>query len=125
MLGDDTRHEALLTGVTAEDVGKAGREHYPEAEVTQSPHGMLSARPGSEVGTGDENRGALECGLIEDELGILTPAGEQRVFKSGLGHSLEEHSGNDLVSVDRRSLQRRGDTGVRGESVHLRPPIPG
>ena len=97
-------------------------EHDLEAEVAQRPDGVLAAGAGAEVGAGDEDARALVGGLVEDELGVLAPAGEQRVFEAGLGDPLQVDGGDDLVGVDVRALERHGDAGVGRELVHIRPP---
>ena len=81
-LGDDAGDEALLARVPAEDVGESRAQDDLESEVAQRPDGVLAAGAGAEVGPGDEDRRALVGGLVEHELGVLAPAGEQRVFEA-------------------------------------------
>src|SRR5690625_2946687 len=118
VLGQLGGHQALLAGVAAEDVGEAGGEHGLEAVVAQRPHRVLTRGAGAEVGAGHEHRAPAVCGLVQHEVGIAAPGGEQPVVEAGLGHALEVDGGDDLVGVDVAAAQRDSDAGVGGEGFH-------
>ena len=121
LLGHGAREEALLAGVAAEDVGEARRDHGREAEVAQRPHGVLAAGARAEVGARDEDLGALVGGLVEDEVGVLTPRVEQGVIEARLGDALEELGRDDLVGVDvvTHHIHRAGKYRLHGGMLAL------
>src|SRR5699024_4697443 len=118
VLGQLGGHQALLAGVAAEDVGEAGGQHGLEAVVAQRPHRVLTRGAGAEVGAGHEHRALAVRGLVQHEVGIAAPGGEQSVVEAGLGHALEVDGGDDLVGVDVAAAQRDSDAGVGGEGFH-------
>ena len=71
----------------------------PKSRSAQTACSRLDPVPKS--GPATRMRRAGVRGLVEDELGILTPAGEQRVLEAGLGDPLEVDRRDDLVGVDR------------------------
>lgn len=79
---------------------------------------MLARGARTEVGTGDQNRGALALRLVEDEVLVLAPGLEEPVLEAVPGHLLEPVGGDDLVGVDVAAAQRDGPAGVRGECFH-------
>ena len=53
--------------------------------------------------------------LVEHEVRVSAPCVEQGVIEAGLGHALQEHSGNDLVGIDVGASQRHAHAGQCGE----------
>src|SRR5207249_7549530 len=58
------------------------RSHGFEAVVLQRPHRVLAGGAGAEVGAGDQDRGALPLGAVEDEGLVLAPGLEQPVLET-------------------------------------------
>ena len=117
-LGDDAGHQALLPGVSAENIGELGGEDNAEAVVFERPHRVLARGAGAEVRSGDQD-GALPVGvLVEDEVGVGAPGGEEGILEAGSGDALEVDGRDDLVGVDVGAAQRNADAGVRGELFH-------
>src|SRR5690606_18176931 len=56
--------------------------------------------------------------LVQDEVGVSTPSGEQAVFEPGAGHPLEVDGGDDLVGVHVAVAQRNRTAGVDSELLH-------
>ena len=115
---DDAREQALLAGVASEDVRESGGEDNLEAVVLERPHGVLTRRAGAEVGAGHEHRTVRVLGLVEDEVRVASPSGEERVLEAGLGDALEVDGRDDLVGVDVGAAQGNAYAGVGGELLH-------
>src|SRR4051812_7802147 len=79
---------------------------------------MLTARPGTEVGTGQQYGDAGVLRLVEDEVRIAAPGGEQPVLEPAAGHPLQVGRRDDLVGVDVAAAQGDGPAGVGGEGFH-------
>ena len=107
LLVDDGDQQAGLARVAAEDVAEPGADDDPEAVVLQGPDGVLARRAGAEVGPGDQDRRAGVLRLVEHEVGVVAPGGEQPVLEAGLGDPLEVDRRDDLVGVDVAAPQRQ------------------
>src|SRR5690606_2489296 len=105
VFGDLSGKQALLAGVSAEDVSEARAEHRGETVVAQGPDGVLTTGAGAEVGARDEHARVLELRLVQHEVRVLSPRVEERVVETCLRHSFEEDGGDDLVGVDVRPRQ--------------------
>ena len=85
---------------------------------------MLTRRTAAKVFAGDENGGATVPRLIQNKIRVrfsirqVAPIKEQEFAKPGPFNSLEELLGNDLISVDVRTIERNNEAGVFGERVH-------
>src|SRR5206468_12278897 len=99
---------ARLRAVVAKDVAEARRDHGPEAVVHQRPHRVLAGRPGAEVRACQQDRGAGVLRLVEDEVPLVAPLGEEPSTKAGALHALEPLARDDLVGIDVRAFQRYG-----------------
>src|SRR5437763_15007774 len=95
-----------LGAVGAEDVGEARGDHSLEAVVLQGPHGVFARRPGTEVGSGHENGGALVAVAVEDETGVVAPLREQAPAEPSALHPLEPVPRDDLVGIAVGSVER-------------------
>lgn len=72
-----------------------------------------------EFGAGDQNLALTGVfRLVEHEVRVSAPCVEQGVIEAGLGHALQEHSGNDLVGIDVGAAQRHAHAGQCGEFFH-------
>ena len=88
---------------------------------SSAQHGVLAGGAGAEVGAGHEDRGAGVLRLVEHEVRLVGPPGdEEAVLEAGAGDPLEVLGRDDLVGVDVRPAQRGGGAGVGGEGVHRR-----
>src|SRR5207302_10741736 len=94
------RDQAGLGAVRAEDVGEAGRDDGPEAEVPEGPHGVLPRGATAEVGPGDQDHRTLVLGPVEHEAGVLPPLAEEALAEARALDALEPVAGDDLVGVD-------------------------
>ena len=110
--------QALLTRVAAENISETGRDNDLEAVVAQRPHGVLTRGTGAEVGAGHQNATVLVGLLVQDELGVLAPVGEERVVEAGLGHALEVDRGDNLIGINIRRTQRHANAGVLNNGFH-------
>src|SRR5690554_5307356 len=115
----DRGEQALLARVAAEDVREARREHGPEAVVLERPHGVLARGARPEVGARDEHGAGLVGVLVEHEVGVAAPRGEQRVLETRARDALEVDGRDDLVGVDVAAAQRDPDAGVGRELLHV------
>ena len=108
-LGDTThRHETVLRRVVAEDVAEARRDHGLEAELLDRPHRVLARGAGAEVRAGDEDRRAGEPLVVEHELRVVAPLGEQALLEAGALDPLQPVARDDLVGVDVAAVERHG-----------------
>ena len=84
---------------------------------------MLARGAGAEVRAGDEDRRAGVLGLVEDEVGVVPPLGEQPRAEAGALDALQPLAGDDLVGVDVGAVERDGPPGDdRGRgSIRLAP----
>ena len=117
-LVDGRGDEAHLSGVVAEDVGEAWREHCREAVVHQRPHRVLTRRARSEVRTRDEDVGARVALLVEHEVGVLAPFGEQPRAEPGALDPLQPVARDDLIGVDVGPHQRHRAPGDDSNRFH-------
>src|SRR5690606_21885684 len=107
-----------LRCVGAEDVPEARRDDDPEPVLLQRPDGVLAGRAGAEVGTGDQDARALVLRLVQDEVGVLAPGGEQALVEPGAADLLEPDGGECLGGVDVAAAQEDRAPGVGGERFH-------
>ena len=114
------RHEAVLRAVVAEDVGEAGRDHHVEAVVLDGPDRVLPARPGAEVVPGHQHGGADEALVVEHEVAVVAPLGEQALAEAGALHALEPVARDDLVGVDVGAGQRHRRPADGAHGLHAR-----
>ena len=118
-LGSDLhREQALLGAVVAEDVGEPGGDDRFEAVVHERPHGVLTGGAGAEVVPGHQNGGAHVLGMVEDEVAVVAPFGEQPGTETGALDALEPVRGDDLVGVDVGAVERHGAPGDDGDGLH-------
>src|SRR5690606_815984 len=66
----------------------------------------------------DEHGAVLVRIVVEDEVRLGPPAGEQRILEARAGDALEVDGRDDLVGVDVRPAQRHPDTRVDGQLLH-------
>src|ERR1700730_6927550 len=87
---EDYRQEAVLQRVVAEDVGEGGRDHRLEAEVGKRPHRVLARAAASEVGPGDQDRGAFEARLVEHValVRLIAPVVKEPLAQAAANHGL-------------------------------------
>src|SRR5690606_9147075 len=57
-------------------------------------------------------------GVVQDEVGVLPPRGEQTLLETGAAHPLQPDGRDDLVGVHVAAPQRYGPAGVCGERFH-------
>ena len=119
LLRHNRGQHAVLGGVAVEDVGEARRDDHAETVIVQRPHGVLAGGADAEFGAGDQNLALTGVfRLVEHEVRVSAPCVEQGVIEAGLGHALQEHSGNDLVGIDVGAAQRHAHAGQCGEFFH-------
>src|SRR5699024_11016972 len=61
--------------------------------------------------------------IVQHEVGVIAPSGEQAVFEAGTGDSFEVDRRDDLVGVDVAAAQWNADAGVGGELLHDDLPV--
>ena len=98
-----------------------GDEHDPEAVVLQRPDGVLAGRAGAEVGPGDEHRGALVLGAVEDERRVVRARPRTGPSPKPVRLTCLSQTAGMIWSVS-TSLRRSGThaAGVDGELLHGR-----
>ncbi len=116
--GDLHREQALLGAVVAEDVGETRGDHGLEAVVHQRPHGMLPRRAGAEVVARHQDVGADVLGVVEHEVSVVAPFGEEAGAEPGALDSLEPVRRNDLVGVDVGTVEGDRTTGDDDDGLH-------
>ena len=99
LLGELDGEEAYLGAVVLEDVGEGRGYDGAEAVVLDGPGGVLPAGPAPEVLAGEEDDRVLVLGLVEHELGVLAPGGEEELAEAGPLDALEGVTRHDLVRV--------------------------
>ena len=149
-LGRDLdREQPLLGAVVAEDVGETRGDDRLEAVVHEGPHGVLAGGAGAEVVARHQDVGAGVFGVVEDEVTVVAPFGEQSGPEAGALDRLSQSDGmiwSVSTSVRSRGTARpvtmmtgfigRGPRGWRsvpatavaaatvGETRWVRPPRP-
>src|SRR5699024_11637418 len=93
------RLQPLFSRVATKDVGETGRDHHSEAVVQQRPHGVLTGRSGTEVRACHEAAACTEGLLVQHEVLVTTPCGEQSVFEASATDTLEVCGGDDLIGA--------------------------
>src|SRR3979411_1620081 len=76
-------------------------------------------KSGPEGGAGDQHTALAEGLLVEDELLVTAPGGEEPVLETGAADPLEVHRGDDLVSVHVGPAEGDADARVGGERFHV------
>jgi hypothetical protein len=85
---------------------------------------MFAARSAAEILTRDQNLRTLVARIVEHELRYriarrrLPPVEEKKIAVSGALDALQKLLGNDLVRVDVRAVERRGQCGECLERLH-------
>src|SRR6185295_5647952 len=118
-LGQDHRKKAVLERVGEEDVGERGRDHAAKAVVDERPRRVLARGAATEVLARKENGRALVARLVQDELAVLAPLGEESLREAGALDRREVLLRDDLVGVDVGAVEG-GDQAVQYcEFLHL------
>ena len=77
--------------------------------LLDGPHGVLARRAGAEVGAGHEDAWRRRsCSLVEHEVAVVAPLGEEALLEAGALDLLEPVAGDDLVGVDVGAVERHG-----------------
>ena len=133
-IAEDDRQQAVLETVVEENVGVTRRDDAAETVLFQRPRRVFTARAAAEVLAGEQYAGTLITLGVEDEilvqraLGVvlirladiqITPLVEQVRTETGALDRLQELLGNDLISVDVGTIQRRNKTSVLSKCLHL------
>src|SRR5260221_4339235 len=114
------RQHAVLEAVGEEDVAERWRDHTAKAVVDQRPGRVLARGAAAEVLAPEKDRRALVARLIEHELRVLAPRGEQRIGEAGLLDRLQVLLRDDLVRIHVRPVERRDETVQQRELFHQR-----
>src|SRR5690606_11272864 len=112
----------LLARVPPEDVSEPGGDHDAETVVLQRPDGVLPGRAGAEGGPGDQHAPVPERLLVQDEVRVRAPGGEQGVLETGPGDPFEVDRRDNLVGVYVGPPERDADPGVFFERFHVTAP---
>src|SRR5918999_1460126 len=118
-LAEHDRQQAVLEAVDEEDVGERGRDQTMEAVVAQRPGRVLARGAAAEVLAPEEDGCRLVPRLIEHELRVLAPVGEQALAEPGALDRREVLLRDDLVGVDVGAVERRDEAVQDGELVHF------
>src|SRR5687768_6104270 len=101
-------YDAVLEGISGEDVGEARRNDRTDAEVGQRPGGMLPAGTAAEILPTDQDRRPREAWLVQHALRIGTQDCEGVVAESGTAHRFQVASSDDDIRVDVGAAKRIG-----------------
>src|SRR6185436_1460208 len=105
--------------IALEDVGERGGDDRINAQFLNGPDGMLATGTAAEVLAGEQDGGAGIALVVEDEARILAPRLEGKTTVAGALDALEVPSGNDLVGIDVRSVQRNRFAANGGHGPHF------
>src|SRR5688572_7380964 len=83
VLAKHYRQQAVLEAVGEKDVAERRRDHAAEADVHQRPRRVLARRAAAEVLAREQDGRALVARLVEHELRVFAPLGEQALAEAG------------------------------------------
>src|ERR1035437_4134229 len=117
-------HNYVLARVGEKDVGKCRRNHHAETEITKRPCRVFAARSAGEVLARNQNLRALVARIVEHEVRVLLtrrrapPIEKQKLAVAGALDALQKLLGNNLVGVNIRPVQGRGQCGQCAKGFH-------
>src|SRR5699024_10069356 len=111
--------QPLFSGITAEDVGEPGGDHYSEPVVHQGPHRVLTRRAGAEIRPCHKDGPVGERLLVQHEVVVTTPGSEQSVLETGTADTLEVRGRNDLIRIHIGPTERHAHAAMCCEWLHL------
>src|SRR3954454_11188447 len=100
------RHEPILRGIGAKDVGERRADDRPEACIEEGPGSVLTRGAAAEVRAGDKDPGAGGSRIVEREsrtraaVRLPPPVGEESLAEPFAPRRLEIPGGGDLVGID-------------------------
>jgi|SRR5438132_1269938 len=138
----DNWEKAVFQTVLAKDIGEAGGDHGPEAEIHESPWGVLARTATAEIVSGNKN-----LRTASNERAKLRTVSEEMLSQAGFIGDFQETRRNNLIGIDvflryhnhaRRDLHkpapnRRGSAtrpsialaaAVSGDASRVRAPFP-
>src|SRR5688572_5792048 len=118
-LGENHGQEAIFERVGEEDIGERRRDHAAKAVVHQRPGRVLARGAAAEVPARKQDGGALVARLVQDEVRILAPFGEQALPEPRALDRRQVLLRDDLVGVDVGAVERRHQAVQDGELVHF------
>src|ERR1039458_7464126 len=117
-------NDAILTCVGEKDVSECRSDDGAEAEVAESPCGVLAAGAAGEGLAGYEDLSTLVARIIQDKRWVriartgTTPVEEEEIAVAGALDALKELLGNDLVGIDVGSVEGCGQCGQCAKGYH-------
>src|ERR1043165_590651 len=113
------RQHAVLKTVVREDVRERRRDDRSEPKLTERPRRMLARRAATEILIRYEYRRALVTRLVQHKRRIRTPVVKQKLPKPRALDAFQELLRNNLIRIDIRAIERRHESRMFLECVHL------